>query len=243
MDLQLKNKKALVFASRSGIGKACAQALIQEGVQVIINGRDQEQLEKTAKEIGASGFIVGDLTCEGQAKRITEQALGEFKNLHIIVTNTGGPPKSNFFNTGLEQWKKDYQSLWLSVVESLQIALPKMKEQQYGRIIMVSSIAARRPLPELTTSNGLRSGLEGLARSIAQEVSSQGITLNLLLPGYTNTERLQNLNLSSEKIAQLIPRGHLAEPQELASLACYLASPWAASITGQSIAIDGGVLI
>ncbi len=242
MDLQLKGKKALVFGSSAGLGRACAESLIREGAQVLINGRSEEKLKKISNEIGAADFIIGDLTQVGQGKNITEQALQKFGTLDIIITNTGGPAKGNFLDVTLEQWQSDYQSLWLSVVESLNIALPKMKKNKYGRILMITSIAAREPLPGLTTSNGLRAGLEGLAKSIANEVASDGITLNLLLPGYTNTERIQNLNLSQEKIKQMVPAERLAEPSELADLACYLASPKGSYITGQSIAIDGGVL-
>ena len=117
-----------------------------------------------------------------------------------------------------------------------------MKKNNYGRIILVTSLAAKEPLSGLTTSNGFRAGLAGLAKSIANEVAANGITLNLLLPGYTATDRLKELNLSDEKIRQLVPAGRLGEPGELADLACFLASPLAAYITGQSIAVDGGVL-
>jgi 3-oxoacyl-[acyl-carrier protein] reductase len=117
-----------------------------------------------------------------------------------------------------------------------------MKENNFGRILLVTSLAAKEPLSGLTTSNGLRAGLPGLCKSIANEYSAFGITLNLLLPGYTNTDRLKNLKLSEDKIKQLVPAGRLGEPQELADLAAFLASPRAGYITGQSIVIDGGAL-
>jgi 3-oxoacyl-[acyl-carrier protein] reductase len=130
----------------------------------------------------------------------------------------------------------------MSVVESVQAALPAMRKQKYGRVLLVTSIAAKEPLPGLTTSNGLRAGLSGLVRSLVPEVAADGITLNLLLPGYTNTDRLKALNLSDDKVKAMVPAGRLGEPEELANLACYLASPLAGYITGQSIAVDGGVL-
>lgn len=242
MDLNLNNKRALIFGSTGGIGKSVAEAMIKEGASVFINGRTEEKCQAIANEIGAAGFYAGDLSQEDVAKNITEKMILDHGGIDIIVTNTGGPQKGTFLEVSNEQWKTDYQSLWLSVVDSLKVALPKMAENNYGRVLMVTSIAAKEPLPGLTTSNGLRAGLEGLARSMANEFSGNGITFNLILPGYTNTDRIKALNLSEEKIKEMVPAGRLGEPEELASLACFLSSPLAGYITGQSIAIDGGVM-
>jgi 3-oxoacyl-[acyl-carrier protein] reductase len=242
MDLQLNGKKALIFGSTGGIGKAIAKSLIAEGVQVYINGRTEEKCQATANEISAAGFYCGDLSLERSARKIVDQFIADHQAIDIIITNTGGPKKGNFSEVSLDQWKEDYQSLWLSVVEAMQAALPTMAKNNYGRILMVTSIAAKEPLPGLTTSNGLRAGLEGLAKSCANEYAKDGITFNLLLPGYTNTDRIQALNLSEDKIKEMVPAGRLGEPNELADLATFLASPKAGYITGQSIAIDGGVL-
>lgn len=242
MDLQLNGKKALVFGSTGGIGRAVAESLIKEGVDVFINGRTKEKCEKVANEIGAKGFYEGDLSEPTVASLITKKMIDDHGALDIIVTNTGGPKKGDFLEVTLEQWKTDYQSLWLSVVETLHEALPAMKKQGYGRILLVTSLAAKEPLPGLTTSNGLRAGLAGLVRSMANEFSKDGITFNLLLPGYTNTDRIKALNLSEDKIKEMVPAGRLGEPEELADMATFLASPKAGYITGQSIAIDGGVL-
>tara|TARA_R110002072_G_scaffold288917_2_gene455639 strand:- start:20079 stop:20816 length:738 start_codon:yes stop_codon:yes gene_type:complete len=242
MDLNLKGKKALVFGSSQGIGKAVAKSLIGEGVDVCINGRTKDKVEKTAKEIGAKTYVVADLSEPGRGISATEKAITELGGLDIIIINTGGPQKNDFLDVTIEQWNTDFQSLWLSAVESLHIALPLMKEQNFGRILFVTSVAAKEPLQGLTTSNGLRAGLQGLAKSISNEYAVNGITINLLLPGYTNTERIQNLNLSEEKIKSMVPAGRLAEPSELGDMATFLASPKAGYITGQSIALDGGVL-
>lgn len=242
MDLNLKGKTALVMGSSQGLGRAIAESLIQEGVRVAICSRSQEALSQTAKEIGAEYFETCDLSQAGASKKLTENVLKKFGKLDIIVTNTGGPAKGNFLEVNENQWQQDFQSLWMSVVETLQAALPSMKENNYGRVLLVTSIAAKEPLPGLTTSNGLRAGLAGLARSIATEVASNGVTINLLLPGYTNTDRLKQLNLPGEKVKQMVPAGRLGEPRELADLATFLASEKGAYITGQSIAIDGGVL-
>ena len=183
-----------------------------------------------------------DLTKPGAAKDLVEKAIQTLGGLDILVTNTGGPQKNNFQDVSSEQWATDFQSLWMSVVESLNAALPGMKKQKYGRILMITSLAAKEPIAGLTTSNGFRAGLAGLAKSIVNEVASEGITINLLLPGYTATDRLKDLKLTEEKIRQLVPAGRLGDPRELADLACFLSSPKAGYITGQSIVIDGGAL-
>ncbi len=242
MDLNLKGKTALVMGASQGIGRAVAESLIREGVRVAICARSRDTLEATAKLIGAEYFETCDLTEKGSAQKVTQNVLEHFGSLDIIVTNTGGPAKGGFLEVSDSQWAQDFQSIWMSVVESLQVALPKMKENKYGRVLMVTSIAAKEPLAGLTTSNGLRAGLAGLVRSISNEVSQFGITLNLLLPGYTNTDRIKQLNLADEKIKEMVPAGRLGDPKELADLATFLASEKGAYITAQSIAVDGGVL-
>ena len=242
MDLNLVGKKALVFGSSTGIGRAVAEALIKEKATVYLNSRDDGRLQKTIKELGAEGGVVADLTRAMEAKQATNQAINKMDGLDILVMNTGGPGKGSFTEISTEQWHMDFQNLWMSFVESAKEALPLMKKQKYGRIILVTSLAAKEPLTGLTTSNGLRAGLAGLCKSLANEVAADGITVNLLLPGYTNTDRLKNLKLSEEQIRHMVPAGRLGEPQELANLAAFLASPLAGYITGQSIAVDGGVL-
>ena len=241
MDLQLKGKKALVMGASTGIGRSIAEVLIQEGAEVTICSRSLDKLEKTAKEIGAKHVLTCDLTKEGEAKAVVEKAIQIMGGVDILVTNTGGPNKGNFADISDGQWYEDFQSLWMSVVESLKVALPKMKANNYGRVLLVTSLAAKEPLNGLTTSNGLRAGLAGLSKSIANEYAPFGITVNLLLPGYTATDRLKELKLTDERIRQMVPAGRLGDPHELADLAAFLASPRAGYITGQSILIDGGV--
>lgn len=242
MNLQLQGKKALVFGSSGGIGRAIAESLIAEGAQVLLNSRSEEKLQIVTKEIKAAGYLAGDLSQKGEASRLVDEAQKKLRGLDILVTNTGGPKKGTFLEVSDQQWHEDFQSLWMSTVESLRVALPLMKKQNYGRVIFVTSIAAQEPLPALTTSNGLRAGLSGLCKSIAQEVAPFGVTINALLPGYTNTDRLKELKLSDDRVKQMVPAGRLGDPQELADLACFLSSPRAGYITGQSIAVDGGAL-
>ncbi len=242
MDLNLTGKKALITGSSGGIGRSIAQALIDEGAQVCLNSRNGEKLDKACREMGASAAVAGDLSLPGLGTKITREAMEKLGGLDILVANTGGPDKGNFLEVGTEQWQRDFQSLWMSLVESLHACLPSMRQQNFGRVLVVTSIAAKEPLPGLTTSNGLRAGLAGLLKSVADEYAAFGITLNLLLPGYTNTDRIKALNLAEEKIKAMVPAGRLGDPSELASLAAFLASERAGYITGQSIAVDGGAL-
>ena len=242
MDLKLRNKRALVMGSSAGIGRAIAESLIAEGARVVLCARNQDRLQNTVKETGAIAGFACDLTHPNAAHSLVEKAAATLGGLDILVTNTGGPRKGDFAEISVAQWQEDFQSLWMSFVESVQVAVPLMKAGAYGRILLVTSLAAKEPLPSLTTSNGLRAGLAGLAKSLANEVAASGITVNVLLPGYTATDRLKDLKLSDERVKQMVPAGRLGEPSELADLACFLASPRAGYITGQSIAIDGGVL-
>lgn len=242
MNLNLNKKVALVFGSSAGIGLAIAKSLINEGASVYINGRNKESLESLQQSIGAKGFIVADLSKPNSAQKAVEEVIEKEGCIHILINNTGGPKKANFLETSIDQWNEDYQSLWLSPVSAMHAAIPSMQKEQFGRIIFVTSIAAKEPLSGLTTSNGLRAGLQGLSKSISNEFAIDGITINLLLPGYTNTERIQALNLSESKIKEMVPAGRLGEPQELADLATFLSSEKGSYITGQSIAVDGGVL-
>jgi 3-oxoacyl-[acyl-carrier protein] reductase len=242
MDLKLKGKTALVMGSSGGIGLAIAKALVDEGVKVIINSRSSENCKKAVKEIGAFDYCTADLSQAGAGVELIQKAMLKLDGkLDILVANTGGPQKGGFSDITRFQWLEDFQSIWLSPVEAIQEALPAMKKNKFGRFIFVTSIAAKEPLPGLTTSNGLRAGLEGLSRSLAHEVAIDGITINILRPGYTNTDRLKELQLSEERVKAMVPAGRLGEPYELAAMAAFLCSPLAGYITGQAISVDGGV--
>ena len=242
MNLNLKGKKALVMGSSDGLGKAVAISLLAEGVEVCLNSRTEEKLLKVKNEIGAQFSIAKDLTKPNAAKDLVKEAQSLMGNIDILVTNTGGPQKNDFLDVTDEQWQTDFQALWMTPVQAMKELLPQMSKNQFGRILMITSIAAVEPLSGLTTSNGLRAGLSGLAKSVANEYAKDGVTLNLLLPGYTNTDRLKALNLSEEVVKGLVPAGRLGKPEELADLCTFLASEKGAYITGQSIAVDGGAL-
>ena len=242
MDLKLNGKIALVLGSSDGLGKAVANSLAQEGTTVVLCARNEEKLKKAQVDTGAAHYEVCDFSVAQATTNLVQKVIAKYGRLDILVTNTGGPKKAFFKDVSTEDWQNDFQSLWMSPVEAMNVCLPIMEKNNYGRILMITSIAAKEPLEGLATSNGLRAGLAGLAKTIVNEYSHANITINLLLPGYTNTDRIKALKLSEEKIKQLVPAQRLALPCELADLATFLASEKGAYITGQSIAIDGGVL-
>jgi 3-oxoacyl-[acyl-carrier protein] reductase len=242
MDFGLEGKKALVAGASSGLGRAIAETLIQERATVGICSRDQARIQGTAAKIGATMSYVCDLSLPGAGKKMVEQVAAALGGVDILVMNTGGPPKGTFAEVTDEQWRSSFQNLWMSAVDAIQAALPLMKKGRFGRILLITSVAAKEPMGALTISNGLRAGLSGLAKSLSQEVARDGITVNCLLPGYTDTERLRELGIPPDKIAAQVPAGRLGKPEELGALAAFLCSRQAGYITGQVIAVDGGYL-
>lgn len=248
MQLGLEGKKALVFGSSAGIGKSIVESLLKENAHVVVNSRNSERVQATVVEFQSSlntkkvFGVAADISQKNEATRAVKESQKVLSGLDILVVNTGGPAKGSFEEITTEQWLFDYQNLWISFVDAVKACLPEMKKQRYGRILLVTSLAAKEPLKNLTTSNGLRAGLSGLCKSLSTEVASYGITVNVLLPGYTNTDRLKELNLSEETVKSLVPMGRLGQPQELADLVTFLASDRAGYITGQCIAVDGGAL-
>lgn len=240
MELGIRGKTALVLGGSAGIGKAIARALTSEGVKVAIAARSGDKLSAAQKEISAAMTIQCDLEEVGAAKNAVLQVASELGGLDILVTNTGGPPKAPLLDLSTMQWQVGIQTLLLSVLEATAAAHPIMARGKWGRVLMVTSSAAREPLPGLNISNTLRAGLLGLMKSASTEWAKDGITVNCLLPGYTATERLLEIGVDTARIQQSIPMGRLARPEELGSLAAFLASEHAGYLTGQAITLDGG---
>lgn len=242
MDLGLEGKRALVLGGSSGLGRAIGQALAHERVAVALASRSEVRVAAAAKDVGARIGLVCDLSRAGAGGEVVAAAVAALGGLDVLVCNTGGPPKGSFAEITESQWRESFQGLWLSTVDAIQAALPQFTKGHFGRILLVTSVAAKEPMPALTLSNGLRAGLAGLAKSLSNEVARHGVTVNCLLPGYTDTDRLRELAVPPEKMTAQIPAGRLGRPEELAALAVFLASERAGYITGQSIAVDGGYL-
>ena len=242
MDLGLRDRRALVLGASSGLGRAVAAALVAEGARVAICARNKARIEAAARELGAQVGLPCDLAVPGAATALVDVARQRLGGLDILVTNTGGPPKGRFGDVTDEMWREGFQSLWLAAIDAIRAALPGMRQQRWGRILLVTSTAAKEPIPGLTVSNGLRAGLLGLMNSLAPEVAEEGVTVNALLPGYTATARIAELGLPEETLAEDIPARRLGRPEEFGAVAAFLASEQAGYVTGQAIAVDGGFI-
>jgi 3-oxoacyl-[acyl-carrier protein] reductase len=257
VDLGLKGKVALVAASSKGLGRAVAEELAAEGANLVMCARGKETLERTARAIRETTAakvvtVAADVSDASDAARVVKAAFDEFGRVDILVTNSGGPPSGSFESLTPEMWDMAARLLLKSVVELTRAVLPGMKERRWGRILNVTSIAAKQPIDGLMLSNSLRAAVIGFARTLANEVAPFGVTVNNLLPGYTRTDRVQDLaranagktgGSSTDIVAKWekeIPMGRLGEPREFAALAAFLASERASYITGSSIAVDGG---
>ncbi len=242
MDLGIRGRVALVQGASAGLGRAIAKALIDEGVRVAICSRDSERLARARNELGAELAIASDLSTPGAAAALARQVEDALGSCDILVHNTGGPPKVPFVEVSTAQWQAGFEGLWLAAVDSIQAVLPGMRARGWGRVLLVTSVAAKEPMAGLTISNGLRAGLLGLAKSLSNEVAADGITVNCLLPGYTDTERLRDLKVNYDAVAASVPARRVGRPEEFAALAAFLASERAGYITGQAVACDGGWL-
>jgi 3-oxoacyl-[acyl-carrier protein] reductase len=241
MDLGLRTRRALVMGGSSGLGKAIAQALILEGARVAICARGAERLAAAATEIGAEG-IVADVTKPGAAARLVGEAESRLGQLDVLVVNTGGPPAGQFVDVTDDSWRIAFEALWMSSVGAMRAALTGMRARRWGRVIVVTSIAAREPVANLLLSNSLRAGLHGLVNALSKEVAADGVTVNALMPGYTVTERLAELRLDEAALTRQIPARRLGSSRDFAAVATFLCSEQANYLTGQAIACDGGLL-
>lgn len=248
MDLGLKNKVAFVAASSQGLGKSVAMELATEGANVIICGRNEEQLQRTKHEIEKVSnaevlALAGDLSDAAEREEIIRKALQVYNTVDILVTNTGGPPAGKFEDIKPEDWDKAYKNLLISAVGLINGFLPGMKQQRWGRIISITSITVKQPVNNLILSNAVRTSVAGLMKSLSNELATYNITVNNVLPGYTETERLTTLIKSNPSFASVkseIPLGRFGTPKEFSAAVAFLASERASYITGVSLAVDGG---
>ena len=257
MDLGLTGKIALVAAASRGLGRAVAEELAREGAHLLICARGADALRETAESIrAATGVrvvdVVADLSNPVDVARVAERAIAEFGRVDVLVTNGGGPPAGPFENHSAGAWQEAIRQNLVSVIELTRAVLPGMKERRWGRIINVTSIAVKQPVDNLILSNSVRAAVTGFARTLANEVAPFSITVNNVMPGYTRTQRVEEL---AERNASLrgttpdaeravwegqIPMARLGEPAEFAAMVAFLASERASYTTGASIPVDGG---
>ena len=254
MDLQIKGKWALVCGASRGLGLGCAEALVREGVHVLIVARREAVLSEAAQALRALGgaqvlACAADITTEaGRA-----QVFALRKDFDIVVTNAGGPPSGNFRDWGREDWIRAVEANMLTPIELIKATVDGMAARGFGRIINITSGAVKSPIEALGLSNGARSGLTGFVAGLARSgIAAQGVTVNNLLPGAFDTDRLQSLFATTAgKTSQTvdavaaqrrksIPAQRFGQPQEFGAACAFLCSPLAGYITGQNILVDGG---
>jgi 3-oxoacyl-[acyl-carrier protein] reductase len=258
MDLGLKNRVAIVAASSHGLGRAIASAFAAEGARLAMCSRDEKKLRKAAHDIREQHNA--DIYCEAldvtnfqAVHTFVENVARHFGRIDICVTNAGGPPAKGFLATTMDEWRRATELNFLSTVAFAHEVIPHMQRNHWGRIVTLTSVTVRQPVPDLVLSNAVRAAVLGLIKSLSNEFGKDGILVNNVGPGYAATERLNELagarssasGKSREQIfddwaaASAVKR--VGRPEEIADTVVWLASERASYITGQTVLADGGV--
>lgn len=241
MDLGISGRRAAVAGGSAGLGFGVAQALVQEGVQVAICGRDPERLRAAAARLGDGGVAIpADVSTLEGARSFVADAGARLGTLDILVPNAGGPPAGGFSDTPSDRYLDAFVLNCGSVIAMCEAAIPAMRAQRWGRVVVVTSIAVRQPKPALILSNTARSGVTAFLRTVAREVAGDGVTVNSLQPGFHDTDRLRGLGGDLEAMAASIPAGRLGAPADFGAVAAFLCSEQAGFLTGAAIQVDGG---
>jgi len=242
MDLRLEGKRAAVAAATAGLGLATARALVEEGAQVVICGRDPARLEEAVASLGpnASG-VAADVGDEAGATGFVEQARDRLGGLDILVTNAGGPPAATASASSVADYRHAIELNLVSTVAMALAAVGPMRAQRWGRIVAITSIGVRQPISFLATSVTARAGATGFLKVLANEVAPDGVTVNSIQPGSHLTDRLRTLH-DDQRDALLadIPANTFGDPADFGAAAAFLCSDQARFITGTSLLVDGG---
>ncbi len=250
MDLGIRGRVALVTGGSAGIGEAIALSLAAEGVSLAVAARRKDKLESVAaraKTLGATdarAFEV-DLTDSKSIGKLVDAVAGAFGSIDILVLNGGGPKPGVYSKMTLEEWDAGYRGVLRSMIELTNLVLPGMAAKQWGRIVALTSTSVKQPIPNLTLSNAFRTALVSALKTLSFEVAKDGITVNSIATGRVNTDRLRQLypdqgSMETAAAAE-VPIGRVATPEEFAPLVTFLCSEAARYVTGQTIAIDGGL--
>lgn len=261
MDLGLKDKRALVTGSTRGLGYATALLLAREGCRVAINGRGEEMVksaaEKINKETRANAQVMGfagDVSDASVPEKLIQQTVEAFGGLDILVTNTAGPTPGSIDSLDEAAWQRGIDLSLMSHVRLIRAALPYLRQSNQASVLTFTSYSVKQPIQNLLISNSVRAATAGLTKSLALELGKDGIRFNSILPGWTLTERAQELmafraknnqTTTEEEMAKQIteiPLGRMAQPEEFANAAVFLVSPAASYITGVMLNVDGGVI-
>ncbi len=258
METGLKGRVAIVAAASQGLGRACAEGFAAEGAKLAICSRNEKSINTAAAEIRekygvdvlAQAFDVTD--ADGVQKFVAAVA-DKFGRIDVCVTNAGGPPAKNFLSCTIEEWHRATELNFLSVVYFARAVIPHMQRNRWGRLITITSVAVKQPVPDLVLSNAVRNAVVGLVKSLSNEFGKDGILVNNVGPGYTGTKRLKELAATRalaagvtadeilNKLGAETALGRVGDPKELADAVVWLASERASYITGQTILVDGGM--
>ena len=259
MDMGIQGRVAMVAAASKGLGKAAALALAQEGCKVSLCGRDAATLEGARQELLAQVPGAEVLACPCDVSREADLAawyqstIETLGPVDILITNTGGPPAATFMDLTEGQWAEGIQSTLLNAVRLSRLVLPGMRARHWGRIVHITSLVAKQPLPLLTISSTLRAGLSAMTRTMATEFARDNVLVNALLPGHVMTDRQLHLGQVKaqkdgitvdqylEKAQAAIPLGRFGRPQEIGEVIAFLCSERASYLTGMSLCVDGGI--
>jgi 3-oxoacyl-[acyl-carrier protein] reductase len=253
MDLGIKGKTAVVCAASKGLGKGCAMALAREGVDVVISARGAEALNATAEEIRkATGAKVTAIACDVTTEDGRKQILAACPNPDILINNAGGPPPGDFKDFSLDDWRKAVEWNMITPLALIKSTVYGMMDRGFGRIVNITSQSVKAPIASLELSNGARAGLTGAVAVIARKSARRNVTINALLPGPFDTDRLRG---STKRMAEMqgiavedamkqrqaaVPAGRFGTPEEFGAAAAFLCSAQAGFITGQNLLLDGG---
>jgi 3-oxoacyl-[acyl-carrier protein] reductase len=252
MDLGIAGKRALVLGASRGLGRAIAAALAAEGAEVVLAARNRERLTEVAAALQGHCETV-DLGDPESVERLTKAVLAR-GGVDILVNNTGGPPTGSILQVDAEVWRSWYQAMAISIFELTRHLLPPMKDKGWGRIVTVVSSGVEQPIANLGQSNAIRASIVAWAKSLANEVAAQGITVNCVVPGRIHTERVEEIDAANAKrqgvdVAAVaaqsratIPLGRYGRPEEFAAVVAFLASVPAGYVTGSLVRVDGGLI-
>ena len=250
MDFGIRDKVALVQGASAGLGFAAAMELAQEGCKVAICSRDEDRIEKAAQSIRESTgaevlALVCDLGSKAERQEMFDAINNQWGNVNILIANNGGPNAGDPLEFSDTQWDDALNNNLIAMKDSALRVLPGMQDKDWGRIVFITSISVKQPIDSLLFSNTARAGLTGFAKTLSTRVASEGITVNMVLPGIHETDRVKSLHkdlADPSQIAKDIPMKRMGQPEELAAVITFLASERASYVTGQSIVVDGGMV-